>query len=201
MISAGEDPIYDFSSEEKEKVTENLLRITRDIHAGAYSSSDLTIHLLRDIHVGIFEGIRDHAGRIRSATWGSERLVFGPNRSIDRTKVEERLHRAFRRVREDVSTIERDPEAPLYAQRAFTLAVWAHAEIIQIHPFQDGNGRTSRCLLNLLLVRLGLRPIAVEQCKQEYVALLNRYFEDGDIQPLADGLLRVAHAQVIEDRR
>lgn len=200
MTVAGDDPIYSFSPEEKKRVTENLLLVARDIHAGRYSQHRMSVSLLRDVHARIFEGVRDHAGRIRTAAWGSERLVFGPNRSAHRNEVEARLERVFRRVTEQVRALEQDPNNPLYAEVAFSLAVHSHADVIHIHPFQDGNGRTSRALLNILLVRLGLRPIAVEQCKQEYVALLNTYFESRDIQPLVDGLLRIGVEQLSEAR-
>ena len=36
---------------------------------------------------------------------------------------------------------------------------WAHAEWVRIHPFADGNGRTSRVLANAILVRYGLPPV------------------------------------------
>jgi Fic family protein len=42
-----------------------------------------------------------------------------------------------------------------------------HADIIKVHPFEDGNGRTSRLVASWILVELGLRPIPVEAVKQE----------------------------------
>lgn len=37
----------------------------------------------------------------------------------------------------------------------------AHYRLVSIHPFADGNGRTARLLMNLLLLRAGYPPIAV----------------------------------------
>lgn len=44
----------------------------------------------------------------------------------------------------------------------------AHYRLVAIHPFADGNGRTARLLMNLLLLRRGYPPVAVrpEQRKQ-----------------------------------
>ncbi|WP_204245948.1 Fic family protein [Flavonifractor sp. An82] len=38
------------------------------------------------------------------------------------------------------------------------LAAYAHRRLVDIHPFQDGNGRTARLLMNLILVNKGLHP-------------------------------------------
>ena len=37
----------------------------------------------------------------------------------------------------------------------------AHFRLVAIHPFSDGNGRTARLLMNLLLIRGGYPPVAV----------------------------------------
>ena len=40
-------------------------------------------------------------------------------------------------------------------------AIEAHLRLVSIHPFSDGNGRTARLLLNLLLMRGGFPPLVV----------------------------------------
>lgn len=37
----------------------------------------------------------------------------------------------------------------------------AHRRLVDIHPFNDGNGRTARLLMNLILIRGGYPPVAV----------------------------------------
>jgi Fic family protein len=37
----------------------------------------------------------------------------------------------------------------------------AHRRLVDIHPFDDGNGRTARLLMNLVLIRGGYPPVAV----------------------------------------
>ena len=37
----------------------------------------------------------------------------------------------------------------------------AHERLVTIHPFSDGNGRTSRLLMNLLLLRAGYPPVVI----------------------------------------
>jgi Fic family protein len=73
-----------------------------------------------------------------------------------------------------LSTAAPDPET------AFT----AHFRLTAIHPFGDGNGRTARLLMNLLLIRGGYPPVAVrpEDCKA-YLDALERGSSAEDLAP------------------
>lgn len=65
-----------------------------------------------------------------------------------------------------------------------------HSRFEEIHPFLDGNGRTGRLLLNLLLVRLGYPPaIIYKKDRSRYLNALQRA-DDGDSGPLAEVLAR-----------
>lgn len=66
----------------------------------------------------------------------------------------------------------------------YELSFWAHFELVAIHPWADGNGRTSRLLMNLLQMEFDVLPTKVLiEDKAEYIqALIDaRESEDTDI--------------------
>ena len=51
----------------------------------------------------------------------------------------------------------------------------AHLRLVAIHPFNDGNGRTARLLMNLLLLRAGYPPVAVRPAdRSAYIGALQQ---------------------------
>ena len=59
------------------------------------------------------------------------------------------------------------------SMEAVTLAALAHHKLVAIHPFIDGNGRTARLLLNLVLMRAGYPPAIIARTNRpEYYRVL-----------------------------
>ena len=78
-------------------------------------------------------------------------------------------------------------------------AVAAHFLLISIHPFGDGNGRTSRGVESFLLYKAGVNAVGFYSLanyyyrnRSDYVALLNhvRFVSDPDIAPFVEFALR-----------
>jgi len=66
-----------------------------------------------------------------------------------------------------------------------------HARFESIHPFRDGNGRTGRLVVNLLLVRQGLPPaIIYNRERSRYIEALVRADRHGDAGALAEMIAR-----------
>jgi len=54
------------------------------------------------------------------------------------------------------------------------LAAFVHIRFVGIHPFIDGNGRTSRLLMNLELIKAGFPPVVIDvEDKLEYYKALD----------------------------
>lgn len=65
-----------------------------------------------------------------------------------------------------------------------TKAARAHYELVTIHPFIDGNGRSARLLMNLILIQNGYPPAIVRtQDRLRYLKLLELSQTGGPIEP------------------
>lgn len=190
-LVAGEDRSRQYSADEDKRLLDNLRALELSVQSGEFDLSASANSLLHEFHRRLFSGVREHAGSSRQRDRGTEYLNFGPNRSSHRDEVSAALSRIMDETDRSLRSFLDHPNADDYEYHALRLAVWAHAEIVRIHPFEDGNGRTSRLLLQWILRRLKMLPVAVEIPKQEYNACLNEYFRSKDLAPLLDLFLRI----------
>ena len=82
----------------------------------------------------------------------------------------------------------------------YELSFWAHYELVTIHPWADGNGRTSRLLMNLLQMEYDVLPTKVlKQDKTEYIQSLIDAREKEDISIFLDCMARLHIAHLRHD--
>ncbi|UOQ49771.1 Fic family protein [Gracilibacillus caseinilyticus] len=72
------------------------------------------------------------------------------------------------------------------------------SKFANIHPFADGNGRTSRLLMNLELMKHGYLPIIIEQDKRfRYYEVLDTAAVNNDYGPFIDFVKDYEHSGLI----
>lgn len=77
----------------------------------------------------------------------------------------------------------------------YELSFWAHYELVTIHPWADGNGRTSRLLMNLLQIEFDVLPTKVlKEDKAEYIQSLIDTREHDDMEIFLNCMARL-HCQ------
>ena len=77
----------------------------------------------------------------------------------------------------------------------YDLSFWAHFELVTIHPWADGNGRTCRLLMSLLQMEYGVLPTKVlKEDKAEYIQALIDTREEEDMEIFLNCMSRL-HCQ------
>lgn len=104
--------------------------------------------LLFEIHKYFFETLYDWAGAVRSIDVSKGEMLFAPVKYIEAS-----IKQLDSIIHENTPT-SRDTVDTMAAQLAFI-----HNEFNVIHPFRDGNGRTVRLFLDVLVRTLGFEPI------------------------------------------
>lgn len=67
---------------------------------------------------------------------------------------------------------------------ALVQAAWLHHRFINIHPFEDGNGRVARALVLLVLLRQNYAPLVVDRNRRDAYLDTLESANEGDLGPL-----------------
>jgi Fic family protein len=89
------------------------------------------------------------------------------------------------------SQIHQRIEAIQGTKQILELAFSAHFDLVQVHPWSDGNGRTSRLLMNFIEHFFG-QPLTIvrSEHKQEYVESILMSKDNQDLSPIIDFLAK-----------
>ena len=135
-----------------------------------------TIKGLRQIHAYIFGGLYDFAGRIRNVNISKGGFTFANALYLDET----------------LRTIENMPE------ETFEQIVQKYVEMNIAHPFREGNGRTTRIWLDLILKKNLSKCVDWSQIdKMDYLDAMRKSVTDA--YPIFE-LLKNALTDKIDDR-
>ena len=147
------------------------------IESNLVSDKDVgTVKALQQIHAYIFGGLYDFAGKIRTKTISKGNTIFC---------LAEHLHQYLH-------TVESMPDS------TFDEIVDKYVEMNMAHPFMEGNGRSTRIWLDLMLKkRIGLCIDWSKIAKHEYLeAMIDSEMNSDRIR----ALLRNALTDKIDDR-
>ncbi len=142
----------------------------------------VSVELIRKIHEIVFKNSKPFAGRFRSKGievvvtdgWGNVVHQGAPAEKVaDLLKELVKWYNKFK-----------NKYPPML------LACVVHNQFENIHPFEDGNGRVGRILMNNILLKHGLPPVSIDFNKRKkYYAALQEYENNHNVRPTIELLL------------
>ncbi|HKP89987.1 MAG TPA: Fic family protein [Thermoleophilaceae bacterium] len=130
----------------------------------------ITVEGLLAIHRRLLKGtpLEEYAGKVRT----TQNWIGGSDFNPCSASFIPPPEKAVPELLEDLCAFCNDDTLPAVAQAAV-----AHAQFETIHPFADGNGRTGRALIHVILRRRGLAPRAVPPVSLVLATWANDYVE------------------------
>lgn len=124
------------------------------------TKQEITENLILSLHQLILQKILDNqAGRYRAV----------PVRIAGSTVIMPNALKVPELMGEYITWLQKNTDHPV------KMAVDAHFKLVSIHPFVDGNGRTARLLMNLLLMQAGYPPAVIrKEERQQYIACIEK---------------------------
>jgi len=135
---------------------------------------DITERIIREIHAIILHGInKENAGKYRNVPV----MIVGSRHLPPQPYLIPPQMENFMFEYKQMETAGTHP---------IIIAAYLHNELVKIHPFIDGNGRTSRLLMNLYLISKGYTITSLKadnEAKQAYYTVLEQSHTEGNREP------------------
>jgi len=107
----------------------------------------LSTTLILEIHKIAFENLYDWAGK-----WRTCEVTVGELIPIKPSLVLQTMYQFIDNLNYKIS-ISKNREEHI------DCLVYAHYEFVKIHPFNNGNGRTGRIIMNIVALKFGYQPL------------------------------------------
>ena len=128
------------------------------------------------VHEIIFSGILENAGNYRNGQVYIEGSAYMPPPAFEVPGL----------MRELLDWLEKNPQE----LRPIEKAAVFHYRLVAIHPFDDGNGRAARLMMNLVLIRHGYPMTVIKNVdRRKYYDTL-RKADGGDLKPFVNFIAR-----------
>lgn len=111
------------------------------------SETEISTQLLLEIHDIAFSELYGWAG-----SWRTTTVTVGQLTPPEPSKVLQLMYQFI----DNLNFKIRNATAP---QDHIECLIFAHYEFIRIHPFNNGNGRTGRILMNIIALKFGYKPL------------------------------------------
>ncbi len=163
------------------KDEQETLNVSRAVDFIRNTRDELSLELILKLHEICFQGTKHFAGKFRAVE------------VVIRNAQGEIVHRGvpvsqLQRSLDDLISWYKKNKSKL---KPLVLAAIMHNQFEHIHPFQDGNGRVGRLLLNFILLKHKYPPINIRlEDRIYYYKSLHEYSNNKDIKPTLKLLIK-----------
>lgn len=139
------------------------------------SDEPISIWLILEVHKLAFGHLYDWAGKWRT-TWVTVGQLEPPP-----------PNQVLQLMYQFVNNLNFKLLIAVTRQDHLNCLTFAHYEFIRIHPFNNGNGRTGRILMNIVAMKLGYQPLQLYhregESRKMYISAM-KAADNGNIEPL-----------------
>jgi cell filamentation protein len=122
---------------------------------GLDSDSKISTQLVLEIHRIAFDELYDWAGK-----WRTTQVAVGQLTPTEPTQILNQMYQFADNLNFKLASAKTSDDH-------IECLTFAHYEFVRIHPFNNGNGRTGRIVMNLVALKFGYQPLEL-------------YFREGD---------------------